>query len=228
LICRQVLWERGFIDANKPYSYYQVEKKVDGKVVEAISVRPMMAKCTDFAEEMSQLESIGKKLGCSVIITTKYHAEYAGEGIEYSWGLAKCFYRRQPLSKKKKKVNFFALVDQCLSRELLTKEMVRKFSKRARDYMLAYRAFETDEMQGGMKDGDKKLEITHDMIEKMKKVVSSHRAALDHDRGFLDKIIKEECFDLVGFVVKSESKSLPVKREESSDKSSRKKRRKSR
>ena len=29
---------------------------------------------TDFAEEVSQLESIGKKLGCSVIITTKYHA----------------------------------------------------------------------------------------------------------------------------------------------------------
>ncbi|EJK53460.1 hypothetical protein THAOC_27108, partial [Thalassiosira oceanica] len=84
----QVLWERGFIDASKPYSHYQVEKKVDGKVVEDISLRHMMGKCTDFAEEVSQLEAIGKKLGCSVIITTKYHAEYAGEGIEYSWGLA--------------------------------------------------------------------------------------------------------------------------------------------
>ena len=136
----------------------------------------MMGKCTDFAEEVSQLEAIGKKLGCSVIITTKYHAEYAGEGIEYSWGLAKCFYRRQPLSKKKKKANFFALVDQCLSQELLTKDMVRKFSKRARDYMLAYRAFDTDEMKEGMKDNGKPLDITHHMIEKMKKVVSSHRA----------------------------------------------------
>ncbi|EJK65513.1 hypothetical protein THAOC_13613, partial [Thalassiosira oceanica] len=73
----QVLWERGFIDASKPYSHYQVEKKVDGKVVEDISLRHMMGKCTDFAEEVSQLEAIGKKLGCSVIITTKYHAEYA-------------------------------------------------------------------------------------------------------------------------------------------------------
>jgi len=226
LIFRQVLWERGFIDASKPYSHYQVEKKVDGKVVEDISLRHMMGKCTDFAEEVSQLEAIGKKLGCSVIITTKYHAEYAGEGIEYSWGLAKCFYRRQPLSKKKKKANFFALVDQCLSQELLTKDMVRKFSKRARDYMLAYRAFETDEMKGGMKDSGKPLDITHHMIEKMKKVVSSHRAALDHDRGYLDKIIKEECFDLVRFVVKSESKSLPVKREESSGETSRKSSRK--
>ena len=82
--------------------------------------------------------------------------------------------------------------------------------------MLAYRAFDTDEMKEGMKDNGKPLEITHHMIEKMKKVVSSHRAALDHDRGYLDKIIKQECFDLVRFVVKSESKSLPVKREESS------------
>ncbi|EJK63560.1 hypothetical protein THAOC_15773 [Thalassiosira oceanica] len=112
--------------------------------------------------------------------------KWGNQGIEYSWGLAKCFYRRQPLSKKKKKANFFALVDQCLSQELLTKDMVRKFSKRARDYMLAYRAFETDEMKGGMKDSGKPLDITHHMIEKMKKVVSSHRAALDHDRGYLD------------------------------------------
>mmetsp|Transcript_34846 Transcript_34846/g.78188 ORF Transcript_34846/g.78188 Transcript_34846/m.78188 type:complete len:89 (-) Transcript_34846:236-502(-) len=81
-------------------------------------------------------------------------------------------------------------------------------------------------MKGGMKDSGKPLDITHHMIEKMKKVVSSHRAALDHDRGYLDKIIKEECFDLVRFVVKSESKSLPVKREESSGETSRKSSRK--
>ncbi|EJK44554.1 hypothetical protein THAOC_36896 [Thalassiosira oceanica] len=92
-----------------------------------------------------------------------------------------------------------------------------EFSKRARDYMLAYRAFETDEMKGGMKDSGKPLDITHHMIEKMKKVVSSHRAAL---------IIKEESFDLVRFVVKPESKSLPVKREESSGETSRKSSRK--
>ena len=56
--------------------------------------------------------------------------------------------------------------------------------------------------------------------------MSSHHAALDHDKGYLDRIIREECFDLVGFVVKSESSSLPVKREESSGESSRKSSRK--
>ena len=90
--------------------------------------------------------------------------------------------------------------------------MVRKFSKWARDYMQAYRAFETDEMKEGMMEDGKVLTITHKMIEKMKKVVSSHRAALDHDRGYLDRIIKEEGLDIVRAVVKSESKSLPCKR----------------
>ena len=104
--------------------------------------------------------------------------------------------------------------------------MVRKFSKQSRDYMLAYRAFDTDEMKEGMKDGDKQLKIMHAMIENMKKVVSFHCAALDRDKGYLDRIFKKECFDLVGFVVKSELKSLPMKKEESSDKSLRKKKNK--
>lgn len=50
-------------------------------------------------------------------------------------------------------------------------------------------------------------EITHKMIEKMKKVISSHRAALDFDRGFLNKVITAEGFDLVA-EVKSEKKGL--------------------
>ena len=48
------------------------------------------------------------------------------------------------------------------------------------------------------------------MIEKMKKVISSHRAALDFDRGFLNKIVTEEGFDLVA-EVKSGKKSLSKK-----------------
>ena len=154
-----------------------------------------------------------------MIITTKYHAEYAGEGIEYTWGLMKCYYRRQPLSQKKTKANFFSLVDKCFSPELITKDMVRKFSKRARDYMQEYRAFETDKMKEGMIEDGKVLNITHKMIEKMKKVVSSHRAALDHDKVYLDKIIKEEGLDIVRAVVKSESKSLPCKRVPSTESS---------
>ena len=44
----------------------------------------------------------------------------------------------------------------------------------------------------------------------MKKVISSHQAALDFDRGFLNKIVIAEGFDLVA-EVKSGKKSLSKK-----------------
>ncbi len=40
--------------------------------------------CTDFANKTTQLEFVCESLGAEAIITTKYHAKYAGEGIEYS------------------------------------------------------------------------------------------------------------------------------------------------
>jgi len=164
-------------------------KKVDdgGNLIPELSLQHMMESCSDFAGEVSQLEHVAQSLGTRVIITTKYHAEYAGEGIEYLWGYSKLVYRRHPLSAKKGKENFDLLVDKCISRDLITIDMVRKFSRRARGYMQAYVVFESsDEMKNNSSKPDN---ITHHMIEKMKKVISSHRAASDFDRGFLNKMI---------------------------------------
>ena len=85
-----------------------------------------------------------------------------------------------------------SLLDECLSRELIAKNIVRKFSTRARDYMQAYQAFETDEMKGGMRVDGKVLDVTYNMIEKTKKVVSCHCAALDHNKSYLDTIMIQE------------------------------------
>ena len=219
----QILWERGMIDATRRKEY--LKKKLDdrGKLVKEFSLTYMMGSCPDFQNEVCQLAHIGNELGVRVIITTKYHAEYAGEGIEYSWGFSKSYYRRQPLVKKKGKEKFLELFTYCISRELITKDMVRKFSKRARSYMVAYRALESDEM----KDGDMPADITHKMIEKMRKIVSSHRAALDFDAGYLSKILKEEGLDVVA-VVKSEKKTVPKKRKPESESSDGKKARSAR
>ena len=67
--------------------------------------------------------------------------------------------------------------------------MVRKFSKRARGYILIYMTLESDEMKHDQTG------ITHQMIEKMKKFISSHRAALDFDKGHLNKVITSEGYD---------------------------------
>ncbi len=150
----------------------------------------MLDSCIDFVNEKTQMEFVCDSLGAEALITTKYHAEYAGEGIEYSWGAAKAIYRRYPLAAKKGKEKFVGLVSKCTSREVLTTEMIRKFSRRARSYMLSYKALEIVGEEGTGNENDKSLEITHKQIENMQKIIKSHRAALDFDRGFITSALK--------------------------------------
>jgi hypothetical protein len=93
-----------------------------------------------FAEEMTALQHVGKERGVSVIISSKFHAEMAGERIEYSWGVSKCVYRGMPLHlvSKNGKVSFKALVNECTSRDVLSPNTVRKLSQWARAYICAF------------------------------------------------------------------------------------------
>ena len=77
-----------------------------GLPVKEFSLEMMLDSCVDFANETTQLEYMCKRLGAEALITTKYHAEYAGEGIKHSWGVAKAMYHRYPLASKKGKEKF--------------------------------------------------------------------------------------------------------------------------
>lgn len=68
-----------------------------GMLTPEYSLTTLMEDCTDFKHDMSQLKFVCHSLGCNTLITTQYHAEFAGEGIEYSWGLSKATYRKYPL-----------------------------------------------------------------------------------------------------------------------------------
>jgi hypothetical protein len=82
---------RGFINENK-WSDYRVRKEDnDGQLIPHLILHHMMESCDDFDNEISQLEHIGPCRVVRVVITTQYHAEYDGEGIEYSWGLSTLF-----------------------------------------------------------------------------------------------------------------------------------------
>jgi hypothetical protein len=186
----QILWERGWIDVNKLNEYKMMVEDDAGFVVPEYSLSVMMGRCTDFANEKSQLEYVCESLGVEALITTKYHAEYAGEGIEYSWGASKAVYRRYPLASKKGKENFDKLVSKCISRELLTNDRIRKFSRRARSYMLTYKSLDYIHEDGGEESKMTSNTITHTKIESMKKILKSHRAALDFDRAFVVTSIK--------------------------------------
>ena len=199
IILLQVAYERGFIDESIPLKNYKLKVEDEaGDIVPEYSLVHLIESCHDFVSEVSQLEHVCLSLGCRALITTKYHAEYAGEGIEYCWGYSKALYRKYPLASKKGKENFDKLLAQCISMETITKDLVRKFSARARRYMLTYKSLELMEKQGGTPavDGDQQTQtMSLAKIENMTKIIKSHRAALDFDKEFIMKSVTASNFD---------------------------------
>ncbi len=80
----QVLWERGWINVNRLSEYKMMLQDDAGFIIKDYSLSILMGSCTDFANKKSQLKYVCQSLGVEALITTKYHAKYAGEGIKYS------------------------------------------------------------------------------------------------------------------------------------------------
>jgi hypothetical protein len=128
-----------------------------------------------------------------VIPTAKFHAEMAGERIEYLWGVGKGWYQLKPLELKRKKARFLQFVHDVLDPELaMTKKRVWSFSKRARAYICAYYGFEKEKIgrrdnQAFLKERDaqddhlEKGSLEYWKIEQMAKQSRAHRCAFDFD-----------------------------------------------
>ncbi|KAG7345393.1 hypothetical protein IV203_032924 [Nitzschia inconspicua] len=192
----QVARERGLIDHNNHHLYSANPKKnPDGTLNDEKSLRSIVGQCTDFQNELTHLQVMANELKVQVMFTPKFHAEMAGEGIEYSWGFAKGSYRRKPLQKKRKRSDFEDLVDECTNVETeLTKARIRKFSARARAYLCTYHYLATAEptaaepTAAAIQDNDqeKKQKVPMmDEIERLMKKFKTHRCAFDFDRGFV-------------------------------------------
>jgi hypothetical protein len=138
----QVAWERGFIDPtiSNPKNYYTiiVWKNALGILMPETSLKQILANCSDFEEEETMLQSMGRNMGVLVDRTPKCHPELAGEGIEYSWGCAKNRYHRLPIAEKKRKEKFVGGMRLCISNEVISQQRVDKFSKCAPEYICAY------------------------------------------------------------------------------------------
>jgi len=181
---KQVLWERGLLDVSKIVDYSVSGKKMDdGDIDLSFSFRGIMEGCFDFENEETQLQSLGSALGIIVDRTPKFHAELAGEGIEYSWGYSKGLYRGKPFSRKKKKESFKELVRECTNAEALNPERVRKFSARARAYIMTYHYFANQTVNVDQDEDNVGMEFMD--IEKMMKKFKTHRCAFDFDKGFV-------------------------------------------
>jgi hypothetical protein len=96
----QVLWERGLI-SEELLGNYTLDGRTDpisGEIDLPSSLRHLMAECKDFKNEETALQYLGRQLGVIVELMPKFHAKFAGEGVEYSWAHAKSYYRRVPVS----------------------------------------------------------------------------------------------------------------------------------
>ena len=184
----QVLWERGLIsDSKEQLVSYTIDGRKDpitGIVDTNSSLRHQLAKCLDFREEETALQHLGAQLGVTVLLTPKFHAELAGEGVEYCWAHAKSYYRRKPVSSKRGRENFKMLVKDCTCpSEILTRERVQKLAARARAYICTY--FYLDQRSVDIPDGSplsQKQELLFAEIERLMKDFKVHRCALDFDR----------------------------------------------
>ena len=119
-----------------------------------------------------------------IVFTPNFHCEIAGEGIEYSWGASKRWYRRKPLRVKRTTKEFRELVSNCVKR--VDVNMAREFSRKARSYMLVYQHLRR------MKElNSNEIDVTHANIEKLQKVYRVHRDANCIDGQFIMEIMKE-------------------------------------
>jgi hypothetical protein len=189
----QILYERGWIN---PLSWKQYTEKGRvnemGILDESTSLSCLMQKQTDFTNELTLLQFYGARMGVTVDRTPKCHPELAGEGIEYLWAMSKLYYRHQPIIRKRSKRKFMELVTDCLGQDNLSLSRVRKCSRRAREYMKAYKAFDdiTHERSSTQPESDNTLtdsnvQVNYELIEKSIKTYKTHRNVRDFDSSFV-------------------------------------------
>jgi len=87
----RVLWERGWINE------LDIDQYMKHSTDYNYSLESLMESCLDFANEITELVAKGNEFGVQVIVTPNYHAEIAGEGIEYSWGIASYLFSHSAL-----------------------------------------------------------------------------------------------------------------------------------
>ena len=105
------------------------KKQHDGSHDETTSIVQLMSIQPDSQDQETLLMFYGRQLGVTVDRTPKCHPQLAGGGIEYAWGAAKLYYRKQPLKEKRIKSVYQELVKRSLSNEILSLQFMRQCSR---------------------------------------------------------------------------------------------------
>ena len=84
------------------------------------------------------LQANTNEIGMNVDLTLKCHPELEGEGIERMWACIKNLYRRKEMIEKRGKEMFISAVKDLLNFATDNVKLSRKFSKKARSYMISH------------------------------------------------------------------------------------------
>ena len=198
----QILRENGFIDSNIPaeslYKAHTIANKEDryGNEVPNTGLAEMVSALPDFVREKTLLqyhaESRSKTDGCQIMMirSPKCHPEIAGEGIEYDWAAAKSFYRRLKKEDKDTKEKFTKRVQESL--DSINLNARQSFSRRAREYMLAYDAIQKMEKEddNGNDEGEKMKLASAYLLDKVVNLRKSHRG-VGHDEVWVQSVLQK-------------------------------------
>jgi hypothetical protein len=212
----QLLYERGWIRKSE-WRRYTEKGQLDemGIIKNETSLKWLLRQQPDFVAELTLLQYYGREMGVNIDRTPKCHPELAGEGVEYTWALAKLYYRNAPINRKRRKDSFRLLVNECLSRNgNLQINRIRKCSRRARDYIVAYKAIEEIQnkknvnketnQRSDLKHDKKSFEVNYHLIEKAMKLYKTHRNAGDFDAKFVKNLnVESDKLSIISDVVLS-------------------------
>ena len=91
----------------------------------------------DFKNTRSMLRVVVEDRGHLLQLSPKYHAELAGQGVEYCFGRCKWWFRSH---NSHSTAGLRAKSEASFGADVVSLGHTRKFARRARDYMRAYRA----------------------------------------------------------------------------------------
>ena len=176
----QLLYERGLYKDGMINEHTDAELKkmmLEEKKLPDVSMYGdyILSQCTDYLTETTALEAIVESRGHIVIVGVACHPEFAGEGVEYAFGMSKRHFRRHNnCVTKDLEIN----VRNSFSSAAVPFECVCKFGRRTREYMRMY--LDLHERNVPVE------EMTYNMLEKsMKDRKSTHRNILEIEREFL-------------------------------------------
>ena len=130
-----------------------------------LSMEDVAKQLPDIKNVRSMLQFLVEDRRHLLSLSPKYHAELAGQGVEYDFGRTKWWFRTH---NSHSTAGLKAKSKESFDGSVVTMAHTRKFARRARDYMRAY------------KRGHKGLEV-----EIFTKKYKTHRCALDTDYTFV-------------------------------------------